>query len=309
MRIMKEIIDKLKKLNVKKVFVQFPEGLKLKIQEIAKELEKEGFKVILCLEKTYGACDLRDEEAKRLKCDAILHIGHSNFGVKSELPVIYWDYFFDINPLPILEKEFEKINNYKRIGLVTSLQFVKSLEKVKEFLGKRGKEVFVSKSLKYEGQILGCNLSAAKNIEDKVDCFLCISAGKFYPLGLALETSKKVFNLDLEKNEIYSMNKLKYKLQKIIEWNKLQFENAKKIGILVSWKKGQINENIFEIKKRLEKRGKEVFILAMDEITPEKLEGLKVDFLINCACPRIGIDDLNKFKIPLINFSEINRNI
>ena len=109
MRIMKEIIDKLKKLNVKKVFVQFPEGLKLKIQEIAKELEKEGFKVILCLEKTYGACDLRDEEAKRLKCDAILHIGHSNFGVKSELPVIYWDYFFDINPLPILEKEFEKI--------------------------------------------------------------------------------------------------------------------------------------------------------------------------------------------------------
>ena len=306
---MKEIINKLKKLNVKKIFVQFPEGLKLKIQEIAKEIEKEGFEVVLCLEKTYGACDLREEEAKRLNCDVILHIGHSNFGVKSKLPLIYWDYFLDVNPLPILEKEFEKINNYRNVGLVASLQFVKSLKKVKDFLEKKGKKVFVSKSLKYEGQILGCNLSAAKNIEDKVDCFLCISAGKFYPLGLALETSKKVFNLDLEKNQIYSMNELKYKLQKLIEWNKAQFENAKKIGILVSWKKGQINENIFEIKKRLEKRGKEVFVLAMDEITPEKLEGLKVDFLINCACPRIGRDDLNKFKIPLVNFSEVNRNI
>ena len=43
----------------------------------------------------------------------------------------------------------------------------------------------------------------------------------------------------------------------------------------------------------------------MDEITPEKIQGLKLDGLINLACPRIGIDDLNRYKIPIINFDHI----
>ena len=304
---MKEVIKKLKKLNARRIFIQFPDGLKLKIQEIAKKLEEKNFQTILCLEKTYGACDLRDEEAERLKCDAILHIGHSNFGLKSKLPVVYFDYFLEIDPLPILKKELGKIDKYKKIGLVTSLQFAKSIQKIKNFLEKKGKKVFLNKTLKYEGQILGCDLSAAKKIENKVDCFLCISAGKFYPLGLAFEIKKPVLNLDLEKGKIYSVEKLRYEIQKIIEWNKVKFKSSKRIGILISWKKGQIFYNPFELKKKLERIGKEVYLLAIDEISPEKIEGLKLDFLINCACPRIGIDDLKKFKIPLLNYHEILR--
>ena len=303
---MQEIIQKLKKINAKRIFVQFPEGLKLKIQEICKNLEKEGFEIIICLEPTYGACDLRDEEAKRLKCDTILHIGHSNFGIKSKLQVIYYDYFIEADPIPILKKEWKKIENFEKIGLIASLQFIKAAEKIKEFLKKRGKKVFVSKSEKYEMQILGCRLGAAKKIEKKVDCFLCISAGKFYALGLALQTKKPLLNLDLEKKEIYELNELKKKMMKIIEWNKEKLKDAKKIGILISWKKGQIFGNPFGLKKKLEEKGKEVYLIAMDEILPEKLEGLKLDLLINCACPRIGIDDLLRYKIPLLNYFEVH---
>jgi len=302
---MKEIIEKLKNLKAKRVFVQFPEGLKLRIQDIVKELENNGFEVVTCLEPCYGACDIRDDEAMLLGCDVILHIGHEDFGVKTKLPVVFWEYFIEVDPIPILKKEFEKLKDFKNIGLVTSIQFVHTIPKVKKYLERKGKKVFAHKSLQYLGQILGCRLEAAKSIEKYIDCLLCISAGKFYGLGVVLETNKPVLCLDLEKREIYNLEKFKNKIQKIIAWNKAQLKDAKRVGVLASWKRGQF-KNPFKFKKELEKQGKEVYILAMDEITPEKMEGLKLDALINLACPRIGIDDLEKYKIPIINWDQLD---
>lgn len=293
-------------MKAKRVFVQFPEGIRHKMPEIAKHLEKEGFEIVICTEPCYGACDIREEEAARLKCDALLHIGHEDFGIKSKLPVVYWEYLTDVDPLPALEKEFDKLKNYRKIGLITSLQFVKTIPIVKKYLEKRGKKVFVHKTLQYGGQILGCRLDAGKAVEDKVDCFLCISAGEFYGLGMVLQTDKPMLNLDLEKKTIESLEGKKKKIQKIIAWNKSALKGAKRVGVLVSWKLGQM-KSPYEIKKKLEKEGKEVFILAMDEIIPEKVEGLKLDALVNCSCPRIGIDDLERYKIPVVNFTELDK--
>ena len=82
----KEILDKIKMLGANRVLLQVPEGLKTKVQEISKELE--GLEVLISTEPCYGACDVRDHEAKQLGCDVVLHIGHSDFGVKTEVPVI-----------------------------------------------------------------------------------------------------------------------------------------------------------------------------------------------------------------------------
>jgi len=304
MKDLEDVIEKLKKLKAKKVFIQFGEGLKLKIQDIAKKLEENGFEAVLCLEKTFGACDVKEEEALRLDCDTILHIGHEKFLPRTKIPVVYWEYFIDVDPIPTLEKEFGKLDGFEKIGLITSIQFVKIIPKVKEYLERRGKKVFAHKALQYSGQILGCNLKAAKAIEKRVDCFLAVSAGEFYGRGLVLQTEKPVLNLDLEKNEIHSLEEFKRKTQKIIAWNRAQFKEARRIGLLVSWKKGQLKLP-FALKKKLEEEGKEVYILAMDEITPEKIEGLKLDFLISFACPRIGIDDQAKYPIPILNFDQI----
>jgi 2-(3-amino-3-carboxypropyl)histidine synthase len=302
---MKEIIKELKKFKAKKIFIQFGEGLKLKIQEITKQLEKAGFEIIICLEPCYGACDVRDEEALRLGCDTILHIGHEKFLKRAKLPIVYWEYFLESNPIPTLQKEFDKLKNYSNIGLITSIQFVKIIPIVKKYLEAKGKKVFAYKALNYPGQVLGCRLEAAKKIENKVDCFLCISAGKFYGQGVVLHVNKPVLCLDLERGEIYNLSDLKRKVQKILAWNKAQFKDAKNIGILVSWKKGQLSQQFFNVKHKLEKFGKNVYVLAMDEIIPEKIEGLKLDFLINLACPRIGFDDLERYTIPLINVNQI----
>ena len=300
---MHNAISRLKKLNAKRVFVQYPEGIKLRIQSITKQLEKEGFDIIICTEPCFGACDIRDVEARRLGCDAILHIGHEEF-VSSEIPVVYWEFFIEADPLPILEKELHKLNQYESFGLVTSIQFVHTIPKVKKFLEQRGKRAYAYKALQHPGQVLGCNLKAAKAVESSIDCFLCISAGKFYGAGLVMETEKPVLCLDLEKKEIYSLEDFKKKVQKIIAWNKAQLKDAKRVGILVSWKRGQLKQP-FELKQKLKTQGKDVYVFAMDEITPEKLEGLKIDAYVNCACPRIGIDDLERYKIPIVNRDQI----
>jgi len=305
------VVEQLKKLKAKKVFIQFPEGLKNeKIQDIAKALEREGITPLLCIESTFGACDVRDDEAKRLQCDAILHVGHVSFGVESDMPVVYWEYFLDSDPIPILEKEFHKLNGYEKLGLVGSLQYMEKIPEIKKYLEKRGKKVFVAEveGVKYPGQILGCRLKAGKVIEDKVDAFLCVSAAKFYGIGILLSTNKPMLTLDVERKEITNIDHEKKRIQKIIAWNKSAFKDAKRVGILVSFKKGQLVLP-YAIKKYLEEKlGKEAYILAGDEVTPEKIMGLKLDFLISTLCPRVGTDDTDRFEIPMLNFDQVVKN-
>src|SRR4030043_1391157 len=42
------------------------------------------------------------------------------------------------------------------------------------------------------GSVLGCDVSAAEKIKDKVDFFVYIGTGEFHPLGVALKTGKEV---------------------------------------------------------------------------------------------------------------------
>ncbi|MEM5766040.1 MAG: diphthamide biosynthesis enzyme Dph2 [Candidatus Aenigmatarchaeota archaeon] len=306
MEIPDEIFKRLEKLKTKRVFLQFPEGLRLRVQNMVKELEAKGFQVFLCLEKCFGACDVREDEALRLGCSVILHIGHEKFLPRTKIPVVYWEYFLEADVIPILEKEFDKLKEFDSIGLITSIQFVKILPLVKEYLEKKGKKVFMHKALQYTGQVLGCNLKAAMSIEKEVECFLAVSAGEFYAAGLVLQTEKPVLNLDLEKGEIRRLEEFKRRTQKILVWNKAQLKEARRIGLIVSWKRGQMFGDPLDIKEKLEKKGKEVFLLVMDEISPEKLEGLNLDLLISFGCPRIAIDDQAKFSIPILNYSWIN---
>ncbi|MEM0476733.1 MAG: diphthamide biosynthesis enzyme Dph2 [Candidatus Aenigmatarchaeota archaeon] len=298
------IINELKKRNIKRIFIQISEGLKIKIEEIQKIFEENDIEVIFSLEPTYGACDVRDEEAKRLGCEALIHIGHSNFGVKSSIPVFYVHYIFDVEEEKI-EKILERYENvfiYNSYAIVSSLQYINYVKYVKKFLETKNKKVYTKKVLEYEAQILGCNVNAAKI--DEAEAIIVISEGFFYPLGLLLEIENKpIIYIDLEKQEVRDISFLREKFRKIIAWNLVKFKEAKKVGLLVSWKKGQIFYDVFKIKKEIEKMGKKVYIFAFDEILPEKLEGISVDFLINLACPRIFPDDIERYKIPLLNFS------
>jgi 2-(3-amino-3-carboxypropyl)histidine synthase len=276
--------------------LQIPDGLKRKALKIADENDD----VLIDCESCYGACDLAINEAKTLGCDKIIHFGHSKL-IESEIPVEYKEIRQEID-LPL-----EKINiKEKRIGLVSTLQFIDSLGTVKKFLEENGKIVKIGKGKGYAGQILGCDISSAKAIEDGVDAFLFIGSGNFHPLGLALKTEKPVYFLNLEKNKLGDLKQLKEKFIKQRYATIALAKDAKNFGILVSVKPGQMNlELAKEIKKKLENKGKKAYILVFNEIKTEKLEGLDLDCYINTACPRIAIDNRTDFKKPILNPDEI----
>lgn len=278
--------------------LQVPDGLKRKILKIADDLGD----VLIDCESCYGACDIAINEAKTLGCNGIIHIGHSKL-IETDLPVEYKEMREDFDIKPFLKK----INiKEKKIGLFASIQFIDSLKTVKEFLENKGKIVKIGRGRFNPGQILGCDISSTKEIEKDVDAFLYIGSGRFHPLGLALQTEKPVYLLDLEKNEVEEIGKLKEKFLKQRFATLALAKDAKKFGILVSVKPGQLKlELAKEIKKKLEEKGKKAYILVFNEIKPEKLEGLDLDCYINTACPRIAIENRTNFKKPILNPDEI----
>ena len=308
-KLLGSIMEKIGPYRPKRVYLQAPEGLKTRIQDMALALEGRGIEVLVGCEPTYGACDLRDKEAKALGADLLLHVGHTDFGVKACLPVVYEPYEIAIDPIPFLEKNLSGLEGYNKISLLTTVQFAKSLGPAKAFLESRGKHVLMARQARnqQEGLLLGCDWTAALPLQDKVDCFLYMGSGKFHPLGLARKTQKPVLWLDFETSQLKDMNKEKLRLEKIKAFHIEQARENQNFGILVSVKEGQFYlKKALELKRELEGREKRVWILVMDELSPSKIEGMKLDILVNCACPRVD-EDFSPFKKPILNPEDVYR--
>lgn len=208
--------------------------------------------------------------------------------------------------LPAIRQNSSKIK-YKKIGLVSPIQHVITLKKIKKYLEEEGKQIYMvkgSSNCKYSGQVLGCDVSSALKLEKNIECFLYVGTGKFHPLGISFKTKKPVFSLDpytLQLKKISSSEKKKYQQKRIINLHKVK--EAKNIGILVSVKPGQYNlEAAEKLKNTLKKEKKNVFIFLFETLNILELLNFNwIDAWINTACPRIVEDDFNK---PIINASE-----
>lgn len=304
--ITKEIESALRKHAPKRVLLQAPEGFKTRIEELAEAIEKKGVEAVIWADPCFGACDIPDSAAKSLGCDLIIHVGHAPMGARCGVPVAYVEYRTPKDFAGILKKNIRIFGKSKNLGIATTVQHIQDIEPAKEFLKMSGFKVLVgkSKSLKYPGQVLGCDAEAAKSIEDKVDAFLFLGSGRFHALGILKKVSKPVFIADYEKNEVYDITPERKLLEKKRIMRRMRLNEAKSIALLVSVKKGQMPKaDIFALKKKLELRGKKVKIIAMDYITPEKILGMKFDVLVNCACPRIEDDIV--FRETIISLDEI----
>ncbi len=296
-----------------KVLLQFPEGLKTKALELAREYEKRGDIVIISADACWGACDIKDDLARALGCDKLVHIGHTQF-IKSDFPIEYVELRADVDEermRKILDLGWKEIEKFENFGLLTSVQYLDYLEPLKKLLEKKGKKVFISAStdpqkIMHTGQTLGCDVAAANNIYNLVDCFLFVGSGKFHPLGADLKQNKPVFAIDLTQGKFVDLEPLKQKFLKQKFAAIGLARHAKKFGILLSSKKGQLALEFAEaIKKKINSAGKEAFIIVLDEISENKLMGLDVDCWINTACPRIAVEDRTNFSKPLIGADEV----
>ncbi|MBI2675468.1 MAG: diphthamide biosynthesis enzyme Dph2 [Candidatus Aenigmarchaeota archaeon] len=308
-RISEESIGKLKSLGAKKVMIQAPEGLKMSLIGFSKQLEREGFEVLVSVEPCFGACDIRDMEAKALGCDALLHIGHTDFGVKPAIPVVYEPFKIEYDPTRLLKNNMEELKKYKKICLITTSQFLSSIEKAKAILEKNKIKIYTGGHARAGtiAQVLGCDYSAALPFEKEVDCFLYLGSGKFHPLGLAVKTPKPVLALDVEYNKIIDYTKEGEKLRRIKAWHIEKARDMKSFAIYISSKPGQMYANLARhAKKKLEAKGKSVTIIVADMLTKEKIMGMEIDCIINCACPRIW-EDFRLFGKVILNPEDVEK--
>ncbi|KYC46151.1 MAG: 2-(3-amino-3-carboxypropyl)histidine synthase [Candidatus Methanofastidiosum methylothiophilum] len=301
------LLKRLEELKVKRVGLVLPEGLKIYADYISSELKKHGYEVIVSGNFNYGACDVPSFEFEE-ECDCLVNFGHASLPIESSIPMIFIEVDFVFPYMELLKDNIDSIKKEgKKVGLVSTVNYVRELPKVKEYLESEGFEVVIGKGdirVKYPGQILGCDFSSASKVSDKVDFFIFVGEGRFHPLGVAISTEKKVFAFDCD--GIYSLNDYRDKILKERFGAIFRAKDSKKFGLIVSSKKGQKRMALAKIlKRKIEDSGFIADIILMDEVSPDKIYGFDYDSYVICACPRIGIDDAKRYKKPLLTPKEL----
>jgi 2-(3-amino-3-carboxypropyl)histidine synthase len=292
----------------KLVFIQLPEGLKSNSWKLVKLVEKSGALGVVSANPCYGSCDLALTEGEILGADLILHFGHSEMLKQDKIPTIYIEARAKGHIGNIVKQAIPLLAPWEKIGLVTTIQHIHRLEEARQTLVEAGKSVVIGNAgrLKYAGQVTGCDYSNAKTASQEVDSFLFVGGGRFHPLGVALATSKPTVVADPFQKRIFEITDEANKIKKKRYAGICHFRKAKRIGIIIGLKPGQKSLNqALRLRRILEKSGRQTMLLALTEITPEALMQFPgTDAFTNTACPRISLDDTERFQKPLLTHLE-----
>ena len=302
------IIGKLRQIGAKKVMIQVPDGLKPAVFDLFNALSKE-FGIIISSDPFFGACDVGDSVLYK-DVDCILQLGHSEIpNINYPKPVVFVEYKEEKIP-KIRESLFGELEDkgIRRIGLLFSIQYVEAAHRVKSVLQKMGFDVLIGKNdgrLKYPGQVLGCNYSTGHSIQKDVDCFLLVSTGIFHGLGAQLALPKDVYLLDL--NDLTVRN-LAPETDRVIRKRYASIERAmssRKICIVVDTKIGQKREKLAKVLvEQARKADLEPVLIYSNNASPTDYENMRCDAVVFTGCPRVPIDDQERYSIPVLTAPE-----
>ena len=299
----KKIFEIIKERKPVSVALNGPDGLLPKVQDLALRIGKKfGIPAYLLADTTWGTCDLNSIGAEILNAEILFNIGHTNKIEIFEKNVIMINAFDDISFDNVTKKCIELVRG-KTISLITDSQHLHQIESVKKMLEENGVDVKIGKGKGQlnDGQVFGCEFYPATETMDKVDANVFLGQSNFHAAGVALATNKPTFILDPYFNEIQEITEFARKLQKKATLAIYKAAEAETFGVIVGLKEGQLSKlTALKFKKELENLGKTVHLIALTEITNERLRNLKdIDAFIQVACPRISTD--MKFDKPILS--------
>jgi len=303
--LLERLLESIRGRGAKTVGLQYPVGLRTRAVEFARELEaRSGAQVLIAADPSFGACDVPEMPA-----DLTVHLGHA------PMPHLRYEnvFFFDMpTPLPesweFLELALPLLPG-KRVGLLTTTQHRTWLPAIQERLATAGFTAVVSppdRRVAYAGQVLGCDYFTATNIESEVDGFLYVGSGDFHPVGVSLLCKKPIVVADPTNNEARTLEAVRDRILRQRHAAIVLAADAKTFGILVSRKIGQDrSEMAGNLKDLLKKHGREGHLFLLDLVSPEVLQGYRVDAWVNTACPRIAIEDGVRYGKPMLTPPEL----
>ena len=298
-----KIFDIIEARKPTSVALNGPDGLLPKVQDLTLRIgEKYGIPAYLLADTTWGTCDLNSNGAKVLNAEILFNIGHTNSMETFEKNVMMIDAFDDISFDRVVKKCTELLQG-KTISLITDSQHLNQIESIKNVLEENGVNVKIGKGSGQlnDGQVFGCEFYPATEMIDDVDANVFLGQSNFHAAGVALATNKPTYILDPYFNEIREITDFARKLQKKATLEIYKAVDAETFGVIVGLKEGQISKlTALKFKKELESAGKIVHLIALTDITNERLRNLKdIDAFIQVACPRISTD--NRFDKPLLS--------
>ncbi len=297
-----EVADWIVARDARTVAVQFPEGLKVHAQSIARDLrERTGRSILILGDPCYGACDYASSFPQY--ADALVQFGHAEIpSMASPSNVLFVEVYIDLDMTALLEKALPMLRG--RIGLLTTVQHVHQLPNMMSWLESHGKEVQIGRGdarIKFDGQVLGCNISSVDPLIDKVDQFLYVGSGDFHPLMVAIESDKPVLVLDPLMNEVREIDHLKERILRQRHAAIARAESANRFLILVSTKVGQERMGLAKrLQSLAEENNRSADIVLLEEIHPDRLLPYQADAYVSTACPRIAIDDYLRYPKPIL---------
>jgi 2-(3-amino-3-carboxypropyl)histidine synthase len=323
-------VRKLKARKAIGVVLQVPEGLKRHAREIARRLSEKGFEVALVADPCYGACDLaqgirgqvggpvrrepslgegseargRARGAPSIGCgtDVLLHVGHEPLGLPWDEGVIFVEARSRLPLKDVVRKALPLLGD--DVGLVTTAQHVHRLAEAQQALRKAGKRSHAGSGdgrVRHPGQILGCNVSAARAVIGAVDSYLFVGSGTFHPIAVALGTGKKVIAADPYSGRVTDVGKLAERVLRQRHGLITMASTARSFGVVVCSKLGQRRKALaLRTLRALREAGREAWLVEADEVEPWRFKGFQFEALVSTACPRLAIDDCMKFDVPLL---------
>lgn len=205
------------------------------------------------------------------------------------------------------------------ITLATTVQFLDSLEGIKQQLKDKQVKLFKGNHAKHEGQILGCSF----NKQEETDAFLYIGTGEFHPKALLLkqhtnEPQGSGCRSIASCKPVYAYNPFTKSIKQLTEQDietiqkqqkgaLLRYKTSDSIGIIVSTKPGQNRlKQAQELKQKLKQEDKQAYIFLTDTLDFNELENFPfIECWVNTMCLRIGFDDVKKSEKPLINIMDV----
>nr|NVI70972.1 putative diphthamide biosynthesis protein 1 [Cucujiformia]NVI71014.1 putative diphthamide biosynthesis protein 1 [Cucujiformia] len=241
----------------------------------------------------YGACCVDDLTAKSLGVDLLVHYGHSCLvpidqtnGVK----VLYIFVDIKIDPLHFLETIKYNFPVTTRLGLVSTIQFLSTLQAVGNELKEFGYKVSLPQSKPLSsGEILGCTAPVLRC----TDAVIYLGDGRFHLEAVMIANPKiEAYRYDPYAKEFskeyYNHNEMNLIRKQSID----KCFSAGKFGVIMGTLGRQGNPKVVEhITKSLKDKDKKVVVILLSEIFPKKLDlFVQLDAFVQIACPRLSID-------------------
>ena len=302
----KRIFEIINERKPHSVALNGPEALVPKIQNSASNItEKFGIPAYIIGDTCWGSCDLNTHAANMLGAEILFNIGHTIsmeiFDEKVVMVNAFDDIIFDrVARKCALEL---KSKNYNSISLVTDSQHLNQIIRVREVFEEFGYQVIIGrgKGQLNDAQVFGCEFYPAYNVQNQVDAYIFLGQSTFHSISVAISTGKPTYMLDPYFEDYSDVTGIAKQLQKKAILSIYKALDAETIGIIIGLKEGQFAHiKALELKKSFEQLRKKVQLIALTDITEDRIQIFKgIDAFVQVACPRISID--NHFKKPMLS--------